>query len=187
MSAEEELDLEDLERRMKGAVSVLKTELSGLRTGRASMALLDPITVEAYGQTMPINQVGTVSVPEPRMLSIQVWDKGMVGAVEKAIRESNIGINPVTDGQLLRLPIPELNQERRQEMVKIAHSYSENAKVSVRHVRRDGMDMCKKAEKDGMSEDDVRLYNDEIQELTDKYVAAIDKLSSAKEAEIMQV
>ncbi|WP_321446645.1 ribosome recycling factor [uncultured Cohaesibacter sp.] len=186
MSAEE-LDLDDLERRMKGAVSVLKTELSGLRTGRASMALLDPITVEAYGQTMPINQVGTVSVPEPRMLSIQVWDKGMVGAVEKAIRESNIGINPVTDGQLLRLPIPELNQERRQEMVKIAHSYAENAKVSVRHVRRDGMDMCKKAEKDGMSEDDVRLYNDEIQELTNKYVAEIDTMASGKEAEIMQV
>nr|WP_319512992.1 ribosome recycling factor [uncultured Cohaesibacter sp.] len=186
MSAEE-LDLDDLERRMKGAVSVLKTELSGLRTGRASMALLDPITVEAYGQTMPINQVGTVSVPEPRMLSIQVWDKGMVGAVEKAIRESNIGINPVTDGQLLRLPIPELNQERRQEMVKIAHSYAENAKVSVRHVRRDGMDMCKKAEKDGMSEDDVRLYNDEIQDLTNKYVAEIDTMASSKEAEIMQV
>ncbi|WP_316862645.1 ribosome recycling factor [uncultured Cohaesibacter sp.] len=183
----EELDLDDLERRMKGAVAVLKSDLSGLRTGRASVNLLDPITVEAYGQSMPINQVGTVSVPEPRMLSIQVWDKGMVGAVEKAIRESNIGINPVTDGQLLRLPIPELNEERRQEMVKIAHSYSENAKVAVRHVRRDGMDMCKKAEKDGMSEDDVRVYNDEIQEMTDKYVAQVDKMVEAKEAEIMQV
>ncbi|WP_373235720.1 ribosome-recycling factor, partial [Cohaesibacter celericrescens] len=126
MSAEE-LDLDDLERRMKGAISVLKTELSGLRTGRASVNLLEPISVEAYGQTLPISQVGTVSVPEPRMLSIQVWDKSMVKAVEKAIRESNIGINPVVDGQLLRLPIPELNEERRQEMVKIAHSYSESA------------------------------------------------------------
>ena len=186
MSAEE-LDLDDLERRMKGAVSVLKTELSGLRTGRASVNLLEPIVVEAYGQSMPLNQVGTVSVPEPRMLSIQVWDKSMVNAVEKAIRESNLGINPVTDGQLLRLPIPELNEERRQEMVKIAHSYSENAKVAVRHVRRDGMDMCKKAEKDGMSEDDVRIYSDEIQDLTNKYVEDIDKMLESKEAEIMQV
>ena len=186
MSAEE-VDLDDLERRMKGAASVLKTELSGLRTGRASVNLLEPIVVEAYGQSMPINQVGTVSVPEPRMLSVQVWDKSMVNAVEKAIRESNIGINPVVDGQLLRLPIPELNEERRQEMVKIAHSYAENAKVAVRHVRRDGMDMCKKAEKDGMSEDDVRVYHDEIQDLTDKAVADIDKMLETKEAEIMQV
>ena len=186
MSAEE-LDLDDLERRMKGAASVLKTELSGLRTGRASVNLLEPIVVEAYGQSMPINQVGTVSVPEPRMLSVQVWDKSMVSAVEKAIRESNIGINPVVDGQLLRLPIPELNQERRQEMVKIAHSYSENAKVAVRHVRKDGMDQCKKAEKDGMSEDEVKIYQDEIQDLTNKYVAEIDKMLEGKETEIMQV
>ncbi|SNY93710.1 ribosome recycling factor [Cohaesibacter sp. ES.047] len=186
MSAEE-LDLDDLERRMKGAVSVLKTELSGLRTGRASINLLDPITVEAYGQTMPINQVGTVSVPEPRMLSIQIWDKGMVRAVEKAIRESNLGINPVTDGQLLRLPIPEMNEERRTEMTKIAHSYAENAKVAVRHVRKDGMDQCKKAEKDGMSEDDSKIYQDEIQSLTDKTVNAIDELLEAKQTEIMQV
>ena len=133
MSAEE-LDLDDLERRMKGAASVLKTELSGLRTGRASIHLLDPIVVEAYGQSMPINQVGTVSVPESRMLSVQVWDKSMVSAVEKAIRESSIGINPVVDGQLLRLPIPEMNQERRQELTKVAHTYAENAKVAVRHV-----------------------------------------------------
>ena len=186
MSAEE-VDLDDLERRMKGALSVLKTELSGLRTGRASVNLLDPITVEAYGQTMPINQVGTVSVPEPRMLSVQVWDKGMVGAVDKAIRESNIGLNPVVDGQLLRLPIPELNEERRQEMAKIAHSYAENAKVAVRHVRKDGMDQCKRAEKDGMSEDDARIYHDEIQDLTDKHVSEIDKLLETKETEIMQV
>lgn len=186
MSAEE-LDLDDLERRMKGAVSVLKTELSGLRTGRASIHLLDPIVVEAYGQTMPINQVGTVSVPEPRMLSVQVWDKGMVTAVEKAIRESNIGINPVVDGQLLRLPIPEMNQERRQEMVKVAHSYAEGAKVAVRHVRKDGMDQCKKAEKDGMSEDEVHIYHEEIQELTDNAVKQIDELLSVKETEIMQV
>ena len=186
MSAEE-LDLDDLERRMKGAIANLKTELSGLRTGRASINLVEPITVEAYGQSMPLNQVGTVSVPEPRMLSIQVWDKSMVSAVEKAIRESNLGINPVTDGTLLRLPIPELNEERRQEMVKIAHTYAENAKVAVRHVRRDGMDMCKKAEKDGMSEDDVRIYSDEIQELTNKAVADIDKMVESKETEIMQV
>lgn len=186
MSAEE-LDLDDLERRMKGATSVLKTELSGLRTGRASIHLLDPIVVEAYGQSMPINQVGTVSVPEPRMLSVQVWDKSMVGAVEKAIRESSIGINPVMDGQLLRLPIPEMNQERRQELTKVAHTYAENAKVSVRHVRKDGMDQCKKAEKDGMSEDEVHIYSDEIQELTDKYVKQIDDMLSEKEVEIMQV
>jgi len=186
MSAEE-LDLDDFERRMKGATSVLKTELSGLRTGRASIHLLDPIVVEAYGQSMPINQVGTVSVPEPRMLSVQVWDKSMVGAVEKAIRESSIGINPVMDGQLLRLPIPEMNQERRQELTKVAHSYAENAKVAVRHVRKDGMDQCKKAEKDGMSEDEVRIYSDEIQELTDKYVKQIDEMLSEKEVEIMQV
>lgn len=186
MSAEE-LDLDDLQRRMNGALSVLKTELSGLRTGRASIALVEPITVEAYGQSMPINQVGTVSVPEPRMLSIQVWDKGMVSAVEKAIRESNIGINPVVDGQLLRLPIPEMNQERRQEMVKVAHSYAEGAKVAIRHVRRDGMDMCKKAEKDGMSEDEARIYHEEIQELTDKAVKDVDEMLAAKEQDIMQV
>ena len=182
-----ELDLDDLERRMTGAKSVLRTELSGLRTGRASIHLVDPIMVEAYGQATPISQVGTISVPEPRMLSIQVWDKTMVGKVEKAIRESNIGINPVVDGQLLRLPIPELNEERRQEMVKIAHSYAENAKVAVRHVRRDGMDMCKKAEKDGMSEDEARMYHEEIQELTNSSVTEIDKLLVAKEAEIMKV
>ncbi|HAT87627.1 ribosome recycling factor [Cohaesibacter gelatinilyticus] len=186
MSAEE-LDLDDLQRRMNGALSVLKTELSGLRTGRASIALVEPITVEAYGQSMPINQVGTVSVPEPRMLSIQVWDKGMVSAVEKAIRESNIGINPVVDGQLLRLPIPEMNQERRQEMVKVAHSYAEGAKVAIRHVRRDGMEMCKKAEKDGMSEDEAHIYQEEIQELTDKAVKDVDEMLAVKEQDIMQV
>ncbi|MCT4656061.1 MAG: ribosome recycling factor [Cohaesibacter sp.] len=186
MSAEE-LDLDDLERRMNGAISVLKTELSGLRTGRASINLVEPITVVAYGQPTPLNQVGTVSVPEPRMLSIQVWDKGMVGAVEKAIRESNLGINPVIDGQLIRLPIPEMNQERRQEMVKVAHGYAESAKIAVRHVRRDGMDMCKKAEKDGMSEDEVHLYHDEIQQLTDKAVKEIDAMLAVKEQDIMQV
>ena len=186
MSAEE-LDLDDLERRMKGAVAVLKTDLSGLRTGRASINLVEPISVEAYGQVTPISQLGTVSVPEPRMLSIQVWHKTMVGKIEKAIRESNIGINPVVDGQLLRLPIPEPNQERRQEMAKLAHTYAENAKVSVRHVRRDGMDMVKKAEKNGMSEDECHLYNDEIQELTNKLVADIDTMLDGKEKEIMQV
>ncbi len=140
-------DLPDLKRRMQGAVSVLKTELGGLRTGRASASLLEPIHVDAYGTHMPLNQVATVSVPEPRMLSVQVWDRGMVGAVERAIRDSNLGLNPTTEGQVMRIRIPELNQERRQEMVKVAHKYAEPPRVSVRHVRRDGMDLLKKWKK----------------------------------------
>jgi len=184
----EGVDLDDLSRRMQGALSVLKTEFSGLRTGRASASMLDPISVDAYGQSMPLNQVGTVNVPEPRMVAIQVWDKGMVAAVEKAIRESNLGLNPVVDGQLLRLPIPELNQERRQELIKVAHKYAEQAKVAIRHVRRDGMDTAKKAEKDGdISQDDLHVASDEVQKLTDAKIAEVDTMLAKKEQEISQV
>lgn len=184
----EGIDLNDLDRRMQGALGVLKTEFAGLRTGRASASMMDPITVQAYGQSMPINQVATVSVPEPRMVAVQVWDKGMVSAVEKAIRESNLGLNPVVDGQLLRLPIPELNQERRQELIKVAHKYAEQAKVAIRHVRRDGMDMAKKAEKDGViSQDDLHAASDEVQKLTDSKIAEVDSMLAKKEQEISQV
>ena len=154
------IDLDDIERRMEGAVATLKTDLGGLRTGRASASLLEPIMVEAYGQHMPIAQVGTISVPEPRMLSVQVWDKGQVALVEKAIRESGLGLNPMTDGQLVRIPLPELNEERREELVKVAGRYAEQARVAVRNVRRDGMDQIKKSEKDGdMSQDDAKLFS----------------------------
>lgn len=184
----EGVDMDDLKRRMNGALGVLKTEFAGLRTGRASASMMDPIVVQAYGQAMPISQVATVSVPEPRMLAVQVWDKGMVSAVEKAIRESNLGLNPVIDGQLLRLPIPELNQERRQDLIKVAHKYAEAAKVSIRHVRRDGMDTAKKLEKDGdISQDDSRVASDEIQKLTDGMIAEVDAMLSKKEQEISQV
>ena len=184
----EGVDLDDLKRRMQGALSSLKTDFSGLRTGRASASMLDPISVDAYGQSMPLSQVGTVSVPEPRMVAIQVWDKSMVAAVEKAIRESNLGLNPVVDGQLLRLPIPELNQERRQELIKVAHKYAEQAKVAIRHVRRDGMDDAKKAEKDGeISQDDSRIASDEVQKLTDGMIGEVDAMLAKKEAEISQV
>jgi ribosome recycling factor len=184
----EGVDLKDLERRMQGALGVLKTELAGLRTGRASSSMLDAIVVNAYGQSMPINQVGTVSVPEPRMVAIQVWDKGMVSAVEKAIRESSLGLNPVIDGQLLRLPIPELNAERRQELIKVAHKYAEAAKVAIRHVRRDGMDIIKKLEKDGdISQDDARVASDDVQKLTDARIAEADVMLEKKQQEISQV
>lgn len=182
------LDLADIKRRMEGAITSLKGDLTGLRTGRASASILDPIMVEAYGQNMPMNQVGTVSVPEPRMISVQVWDKSMVGAVEKAIRESDLGLNPVTDGANLRIPLPELNEERRREIVKVAHQYAEQAKVAVRHVRRDGMDALKKAEKDGdMGQDDARAESDKVQKMTDDIISEIDQLLASKEAEIMQV
>ena len=184
----EGVDLKDLERRMQGALGVLKTELAGLRTGRASSSMLDAIVVNAYGQAMPINQVGTVSVPEPRMVAIHVWDKGMVSAVEKAIRESSLGLNPVIDGQLLRLPIPELNAERRQELIKVAHKYAEAAKVAIRHVRRDGMDIIKKLEKDGgISQDDARVASDDVQKLTDARIAEADSMLEKKQQEISQV
>ena len=182
------MDLNDLERRMKGAMSVLKTELAGLRTGRASISLVEPIHVDVYGASMPLNQVATISVPEARMLSVQVWDKSNVQAVDRAIRESSLGLNPIVEGQLLRIPIPELNAERRQELVKVAHKYAEQAKVAVRHVRRDGLDGLKKAEKDGgMGEDESHGLADRIQKLTDATISEIDELLAHKEAEITQV
>jgi len=182
------LDFDDLSRRMHGAVSVLRTELSGLRTGRASSHLLDPVSVNAYGSQMPINQVATVNVPEPRMLSVQVWDKSMVGAVDRAIRDANLGLNPIVEGTLLRIPIPELNAQRRQEMVKIAHKYAEQARVAVRHVRRDGMDKLKKMEKDGHhSLDDTRAQSERLQQQTDATIREIDELLATKEREITQV
>jgi len=182
------LDMADIKRRMDGALSSLKSDLAGLRTGRASASILDPISVDAYGQSMPVNQVGTVSVPEPRTVSIQVWDKSMVPAVEKAIRESPLGLNPVTDGTTLRLPLPELNEERRKEIVKVAHQYAEQARVAIRHVRRDGMDAIKKAEKDGgYSEDDGRVDSEKVQKATDASITEVDTIVAAKEAEIMQV
>jgi ribosome recycling factor len=181
-------DYKDLQRRMDGAINAFKHDLASLRTGRASSNLLDAIQVPAYGSTMPINQVATVSVPEPRMISVSVWDKSMVSAVDRAIREANLGFNPIVDGVNLRIPLPELNEQRRKELVKIAHGYAENAKVAARHVRRDGMDYLKKAEKDGnLSEDDHRKESDRVQKLTDDTINMIDSLLSTKEAEIMQV
>ena len=182
-----EIDLNDLERRMDGAMGALKNEFSSLRTGRASASILEPVMVDAYGSTMPLNQCGTVNVPEPRMITVSVWDKGLVGAVEKAIRDSGLGMNPVVDGTTLRLPIPELNEERRKELSKLAGQYAENAKVSIRNVRRDGMDQIKKAKSDGMGEDDQKIWSDEIQVLTDNAIAAIDAVLETKQAEIMQV
>jgi ribosome recycling factor len=181
-------DYKDLQRRMEGAIGAFKHDLGSLRTGRASSSLLDAINVMAYGSPMPINQVATVSVPEPRMISVSVWDKSLVGAVDRAIRESNLGFNPIVDGVNLRIPLPELNEERRKELVKKAHGYAENARIAARHVRRDGMDALKKAEKDGdISEDDHRKQSDQVQKLTDETINSIDSLLSSKEAEIMQV
>ena len=182
-----DIDTDDLQRRMDGAMAALKHEFASLRTGRASASIVDPIMVDAYGQMTPINQLGTVNVPEPRMVVINVWDKGMISKVEKAIRESGIGINPVTDGPLIRLPIPELNEERRKQLSKVAAGYAENAKIAIRNVRRDGMDQIKKAKSQGMSEDDQKMWSEEVQEMTDKAIAAIDKALEAKQAEIMQV
>jgi ribosome recycling factor len=182
------VDFKDLQRRMDGAISAFKHDLASLRTGRASSNLLDPIQVQAYGSPMPISQVATVSVPEPRMLSVSVWDKQLVGAVDRAIRESNLGFNPIVDGTTLRIPLPELNEQRRKELVKIAHQYAEQAKVAVRHVRRDGIDHAKKAEKDGdISQDDSRVQNERVQKVTDETISAIDVLLAEKEAEILQV
>lgn len=183
-----EFDLDDIKRRMRGAVNSLKSDLAGLRTGRASTNLLDPITVDAYGAAMPINQVATVSVPEPRLLSVQVWDRSMVASVEKAIRESDLGLNPQTEGQVIRLRIPEMNEQRRKEMVKVAHKYAEDARVAVRHVRRDGLDTLKKLEKDGdISQDDEKRQADQVQKATDEHVSEVDSVLAAKEKEIMQV
>lgn len=184
----EAVDFKDLHRRMDGAIHAYKGDLASLRTGRASANLLDPIQVQAYGAAMPINQVATISVPEARMLSVSVWDKTMVGAVDRAIRESSLGLNPIVDGTTLRIPLPELNEQRRKELVKIAHTYAENARVAARHVRRDGMDHLKKAEKDGhASEDDVRRLSERVQKLTDDTIKEIDALLAEKEAEIMHV
>jgi ribosome recycling factor len=182
-----DIDIDDLTRRMDGAIAALRHEFSSLRTGRASASLVEPIQVDAYGQMTPVNQLGTVNVPEPRMVTINVWDKGMVSKVEKAIRESGLGINPQTNGTIIMLPIPELNEERRRELTKVAAQYAEHARVAVRNVRRDGMDHIKKAKSSGMSEDDQKFWTSEVQELTDKYIAAVDKALEAKQAEIMQV
>jgi ribosome recycling factor len=181
-------DLGELKRRMQGAIAVLKQELAGLRTGRASPHLLDPVQVDAYGTHMPLNQVATISVPEPRLLNVQVWDKSLVHAVEKAIVNANLGLSPATEGQVLRLRIPELNQERRKELVKVAHKYTENARVAVRHVRRDGLDVLKKLEKDHkISEDDHKHEADLVQKATDACIAEVDAALAAKEKEIMTV
>jgi len=183
-----DINVADLRRRMNGAIENLKTEFSGLRTGRASVNLLDPVTVEAYGSQMPLNQVATVSTPESRLISVQVWDKGMVGAADKAIRNAGLGLNPVVDGQTLRIPIPELNEERRRDLTKIAGKYAEQTRIAVRNVRRDGMDTIKHLEKDSeISEDEHKAYADQIQKLTDEMVKEIDALTEVKEQEIMQV
>ncbi len=182
-----EIDTDDLQRRMDGAMASLKHEFASLRTGRASASIVDPIMVDAYGQMTPINQLGTVNVPEPRMVVINVWDKAMISKVEKAIRESGIGINPVTDGPLIRLPIPELNEERRRELTKVAAQYSESAKIAIRNIRRDGMDQIKKAKTQGMGEDDQKMWSEEVQNMTDKAIAAVDKALEVKQQEIMQV
>ena len=187
MADEIEIDTDDLERRMKGAMESLRHEFSSLRTGRASASMIDPITVDAYGSPTPINQLGTVNVPEPRMVTINVWDKGMVGKVEKAIRESGLGINPQLNGTIIMLPIPELNEERRLELTKVAAQYAESARVAIRNVRRDGMDQIKKAKAKGMAEDDQKFWESSVQELTDKMIAEVDKALEAKQAEIMQV
>lgn len=181
-------DIDDIQRRMAGALEVLKQEFAGLRTGRASASLLEPITVDAYGGQMPLNQLAHINVPEPRLLTVQVWDKGAVKAVERAILASGLGLNPAVDGQLIRVPIPELNEERRQELTKVAGKYAEQARVAVRNVRRDGMDSLKRMEKDGeMSRDEHRAWADEVQQLTDEMVARIDETAVAKEEEILRV
>ncbi len=181
-------DLSDIKRRMDGAIETLRKEFQGLRTGRASVNLLDPVMVEAYGNPTPLTQVGTVGAPEPRLLTVTVWDKGMVKSVEKAIRESGLGLNPSSDGTLIRIPLPDLNQERRQELSKLAGKYAEQAKVSVRNVRRDGMEMLKRQEKDGdITQDEHRRWSDEVQTLTDNHIKRIDEALQTKEKEIMQV
>ena len=182
------MELAEINRRMLGAVSALRGELAGLRTGRASSSLLEPIHVQAYGASMPLNQVASVSVPEARMLSVQVWDKTNVHAVDRAIREANLGLNPIVEGTLLRIPIPELNAERRQDLVKVAHKYAEQARIAVRHVRRDGLDHLKKEEKDrGMGQDQAKQTAEKIQKMTDDTIGEIDGVLSVKEAEITQV
>ncbi len=187
MSDDIEIDLDDLERRMDGALGALRTEFASLRTGRASASMLEPVMVDAYGSMTPINQVGTVNVPEPRMVTVNVWDKSLVNKVEKAIMESGLGINPQTNGTIIMLPIPELNEERRRDLTKVAAQYAENARVSIRNVRRDGMDQIKKAKNEGMSEDDQKLWESEVQDLTDKQIGKVDTALATKQEEIMQV
>jgi ribosome recycling factor len=186
MSAQ--FDIADVKRRMAGAVQSFRSDLASLRTGRASANLLDPIQVDAYGALMPLNQVATVNVPEPRMITVQVWDRGMVQAVEKAIRDSNLGFNPATEGQVMRIRIPELNEQRRKELVKVAHKYAEEARVAARHVRRDGLDTLKKLEKDGhVGKDELDRFSEQVQKATDATIVEIDQALVAKEKEIMQV
>ena len=187
MSDEFMLDTDDLERRMNGAIASLRTEFASLRTGRGSASMLEPVMVDAYGSPTPINQVGTVNVPEPRMVTVNVWDKSLVGKVEKAIRESGLGINPQLNGTIIMLPIPELNEERRAQLAKVAAQYAEHARVSIRNVRRDGMDQIKKGKAQGLSEDDQKLWEDEVQELTDTHIAKVDEFLNTKQEEIMQV
>lgn len=187
MSDDFELDTDDLNRRMEGAIAALRTEFASLRTGRAAASMLDPVMVDAYGSMTPLNQVGTVNVPEPRMVTVNIWDKTLVGKAEKAIRESGLGINPQLNGTIIMLPIPELNEERRRELTKVAAQYAESARVSIRNLRRDGMDQIKKAKADGMSEDDQKLWEGEVQEMTDAFVKQIDDQLEVKQAEIMQV
>ena len=182
-----DIDIDDLQRRMDGTMVSLKTEFASLRTGRASGSILDPVMVDAYGQMTPINQVGTVNVPESRMVTVNVWDKTLVGKVEKAIRESGLGINPQTNGTIIMLPIPELNEERRRELTKVAAGYAESCRVSVRNIRRDGMDQIKKAKAAGMSEDDQKLWETEVQALTDAQIKLVDAALETKQAEIMMV
>lgn len=186
--AQDNFDIGDLDRRMRAAIDALKRELSGLRSGRASANLLDPVMVNVYGQKMPLNQVGSVSVPEPRMIAVHVWDKAAVPAVDKAIREANLGLNPIVDGTILRLPVPPLTQERRQELIKLAHKYAEQSRVAIRNVRREGMELLKKLEKDSkMSQDEHRTNSTKVQELTDKLIKDVDQILANKEAEINKV
>ena len=181
------IDTDDLQRRMNGALSAMKAEFASLRTGRASSSMLDPVTVEVYGQRTPVNQLGTINVPEPRMVTINVWDKTNVPIVDKAIRESGLGINPQVNGTIIMLPIPELNEERRRELSKVAGQYAESARVAVRNIRRDGMDQVKKAKSDGMSEDDQKFWEEAVQEMTDATIKTLDEILESKQEEIMQV
>lgn len=182
------IDLKDINKRMEGAVAAFHKDLGGLRTGRASASLLDPVMVDAYGQKMPLNQVANVNAPEPKLITVQIWDKSMVGPVDKAVREAGLGLNPIIDGQSLRIPLPDLNEERRKELVKVASGYAENAKVAIRHVRRDAMESLKKAEKDkAIGQDEARDSADKVQKMTDEHVKEVDTVFAAKEAEIMQV
>ena len=187
MSEDFILDTDDIQRRMDGAMASLRTEFGSLRTGRASGSMLEPVMVDAYGSMTPINQVGTVNVPEPRMVTINVWDKGLVGKVEKAIRESGLGINPQLNGTIIMLPIPELNEERRRELTKVAGQYAEHARVAIRNIRRDAMDQIKKAKADGLGEDDQKLWETEVQDMIDAQIKLVDQALENKQEEIMQV